>query len=146
MNFNHDWWFGPAYAGRVQETKRRCARGRMPEIKDAAAEQSPAFQTFLSEVEARTIVYLRDGFSYEIKEVITTGTTEALSFECTPTEEAYKVGAFVVTVPYDEIVRVEIFACHPKEKPEEMLSIKGFAHAMPPGKREERPVRGESME
>src|SRR5262249_44923667 len=111
------------------------------------AGQNNDFQQFLGEIEARTILYLRDGFSYEVKDVIALATSGSLSFECAPADEAYKVGAFVVTVPFDDIVRVEIFAVHPREKPEDMPSIKGFAGLQPHSKRpDDRGIRPESSE
>jgi|ERR1043166_2155294 hypothetical protein len=130
--FNHDWWFGGQFAARVEDAKDRCARARFPSIKAPQAGDNREFQTFLKEIEARTIVYVRDGFSYELKELIDTGTTAALTFECMPAEEAYKVGSFVVTIPYEEVARIEIFAVHSKEKPEDMLSIRGFGGSQPP--------------
>lgn len=148
MIFNYDWWFGSAYPTRLDEAKLRCTRAHYPNVTHEAAETDSAFQKFFKEVEARTILYLRDGFSYEVKEIIPLETTNALSFECMPTDDAYKVGAFVVTIPFDDIIRVEIFAVHPKEKPEDMPSIKGFSNIPGPhGKRpDERPQRSESAE
>ena len=147
MLFNHDWWFGGAFASRIDEAKRRCARLHFPDVKAETADKDQGFQRFFKEVEARTILYLRDGFSYEIREIIAQSTTGSLSFECTPADEAYKVGAFVVVVPFDDIVRVEIFAVHPREKPEDMPSIKGFAGPQLSMKRlEERASRSESSE
>lgn len=148
MIFNHDWWFGSAFTSRVNEAKQRCARARFPKLNPDKAEKDVAYQQFLKEIEARTIVYLRDGFSYEIKELIATETTQSVTFECLPADEAYKVGAFVVSAPYDDIVRVEIFAVHAKEKPEDMPSIKGFGGGQaPPGKRmDDRAIRPESSE
>ncbi len=43
-----------------------------------------------------------------------------------PADEAYRVGCFIVSVPFEDIVRVEIFAVHAQEKPEDNVSIKGF--------------------
>jgi len=53
-----------------------------------------------------------------------------------------------VTVPFDDIVRVELFAVHPSEKPEDMPSIKGFSSAQgPPHKRvDERANRPETVD
>ena len=148
MIFNYDWWFGNEYRARIDEAKRRCATSHFPRLDAAAAGNDKEFQKFLSEVESRSIVYLRDGFSYEIKELVHPGSTSALSFECAPADDAYKVGAFIVTVPFDDIARVEIFAVHPREKPEDLPSIKGFGSAQPPhGKRiDDRPVRLESSD
>jgi hypothetical protein len=125
--FNQEWWFDGAYQDRIDEAKRRCARNRFPELVDESAASHAPYLNFYNRLEARTIVYLRDSFSYEIKELIHRKTTSALTFECMAAEEAYKVGCFVVTVPYDDIVRVEIFAFPPDEKPEDMPLIKGFS-------------------
>jgi hypothetical protein len=147
MLFNHDWWFGGAFAARIEEARRRCARHHFPGLGAEALEKNRDYQMFLKDVEARTILYLRDGFSYEVKEIISLGTAGSLSFECTPADEAYKVGAFVVTVPFDDIVRVEVFAVHGKEKPEDMPSIKGFSSTQGPGKRmDDRGGRSEASE
>jgi hypothetical protein len=139
MQFNYDWWFGASYAERIEVAKRRCANNHFPDVASSAADADPAYTAFFNQLEGRTIIYLRDGFSYEIKELIKHPTTSSLTFECMPSDEAYKVGCFVVTVPFDEIVRVEIFAVHPNEKPEDMPSIKGFGgaqpHSMPPAQR-----------
>lgn len=129
MEFSYDWWYGGSYAGRVDTAKRRCVRGHFPDVNPEKAERNKAYNEFLRQLEARTILYLRDGFSYEVKELIKDATTSTLTFECMPADEAYKVGCFVVTVPFEDIVRVEIFAVHPEEKPEDMPSIKGFGSA-----------------
>ena len=129
MEFSNDWWYGGAYADRVDMAKGRCARGHFPDLNPDKAERNKAYTEFLRQLEARTILYLRDGFSYEVKELIQHPTTATLTFECMPADESYKVGCFVVTVPYEDIVRVEIFAVHPDEKPEDMPSIKGFGSA-----------------
>ncbi len=149
MIFDHDWWFGTAYGERVAEARNRCAAGHFPKFKASEAAKDPEYVRFLEQLEARTIVYLRDGFSYELRQTISQNTTGSLTFECMPADEAYKVGAFVVTVPFDEIVRVEVFAFHPREKPEDMPSIKGFAGGQPPpqpAKRDDRPPRREAQE
>ncbi len=41
-------------------------------------------------------------------------------------DEQYRVGSFIVSVPYDELIRVEVFAVHPSEKPEDVPLITGF--------------------
>ena len=53
----------------------------------------------------------------------------ALAFECVPVDENYKVGSIVIVVPYDDIARVEVFAVHPDEKPQENIRIPGFRSA-----------------
>lgn len=149
MVFNFDWWFDKCYDERVTEARTRCAQSHFPDLKPEKAESDSKFKTFLDELESRTIVYLRDGFSYEIKELIRNPNTTTLTFECMAADDAYKVGCFVVTVPFDDIVRVEVFAVHPQEKPEDMPSIKGFAHAQAPAapaRGDDRPSRGETTE
>ncbi|HWL94109.1 MAG TPA: hypothetical protein VNT79_11300 [Phycisphaerae bacterium] len=131
--FNYDWWFHGPYAERINEAKRRCCKVRFPELTADKIDKEARYKKFFGELEARTIIYLRDGFSYEIREIVGHPATTTLTFECMPADEAYKVGAFVVTLPFEDIVRVEIFAVHPTEKPEDTPSIKGFAgSAIPP--------------
>jgi len=149
MVFNFDWWFDTAYQQRVAEAKRRCVRSHFPKLSPDDTEKDLKCQEFLAELEARTLLYLRDGFSYEIKEIIEHPNTTTLTFECMAADEAYKVGSFVVTVPFEDIVRVEVFAVHPREKPEDMPAIKGFAHAQAPGapkRPDDHAGRGESPE
>ncbi len=147
MLFNYDWWFDGPYEERINEAKRRCSNSHFPDLSPEKTSDDAAYREFSEQLEARTIVYLRDGFSYELKEIIHQKTTMSLMFECMPADEAYKVGCFVVTIPFDDIVRVEIFAVHPEEKPEDMPSIKGFAGAQGPTPRgEERPVRRDPPE
>ena len=64
--------------------------------------------------------------SYEVADLCEVETRSHLVFECAPVDEQYKVGSFVVTVPFEEVVRVEVFAVHPSEKPEEAPQITGF--------------------
>lgn len=149
MLFDYEWWFGTSYRSNVEEAKLRCTRSHFPKVTAAKQADDKSFQQFLSQVDARTIIYLRDGFSYELKELIERKSTLTLTFECTPAEEVYKLGAFVIGVPFEEIVRVEVFAFHPKEKPEDMPSIKGFSSVQvgPPLKRvDERTARSEAPE
>lgn len=148
MLFNFDWWFDGAFQQRLDEAKKRCAQNHFPGVDVAKANGDTAYLEFYGQLEARTIVYLRDGFSYELKEIIRQSNTACLTFECMPADESYKVGCFVVTVPFDDIVRVEIFAVHPQEKPEDMPSIKGFGSAQgPPGQRmEDRQGRREPID
>jgi hypothetical protein len=150
MLFNADWFFGPEFEERLAEARRRCALAHHPALESGKADGNKDFKDFVGQLETRTVIYLRDGFSYEVKELIPRKTTTSLTFECTPTDEAYKVGSFVVTIPYDDIIRVEIFAFHPREKPEDMPAIKGFGgpHAAPsrPKRGEERPPRLEAAD
>lgn len=124
--FDYDWFTGPAFDRQKDQARRRCARKKFPNVSPAEESQHHGFMAFASELEVRTLVYLRDGFSYELKELVDTGLRSLLTFECEPLDEQYKVGAFVVSVLFEEIVRVEIFAVHPSEKPEDMPLITGF--------------------
>ena len=150
MIFNYDWWFGGEFKEKTGEARRRCALNHFPDLEPKKAAKDDKFKKFIDELEARTIVYLRDGFSYEIKEIIKTPTTGSMTFECMAADEAYKVGCFVVTVPFDDIVRVEVFAVHPSEKPEDMPAIKGFGSGkIPPSsthRQDDRPHRPEPTE
>ncbi|MBN2562128.1 MAG: hypothetical protein JXQ75_14475 [Phycisphaerae bacterium] len=134
MHFDYDWWFGGPYDERIELAKQRCTTEHFPDADSEKDREDEAHKKFHDELEARTIIYLRDGFSYEVKEILKHPTTGSLVFECMPADESYKVGCFVVTVPFEDVVRVEIFAVHPDEKPEDMPAIKGFASAQgPPG-------------
>lgn len=134
--FDYDWFHGSALTEQVEQAKVRCALKRFPD-ESVQSEWSSEAKGFLGELDTRTLIYLRDGFSYEIKEIVERGPKAHLTFECEPVEDQYKVGAFVVSVPYDEILRVEVFSVHPDEKPEDVPVITGFrgapdAHHAPP--------------
>jgi len=125
--FNYDWFAGQPYEAQKHAARVRCARKKFPDVTPDEADRHTAYQTFLKELEVRTVIYLRDGFSYEMKQIVDVGLrSDFLTFECEPVDEQYKVGAFVVAVPYDEINRVEVFAVHPAEKPEDVPVITGF--------------------
>jgi len=125
--FNYDWFTGSAFEAQKQEARKRCANKKFTEITPEKAAKHADYQKFLSELEVRTLIYLRDGFSYEMKEMVDIGLrNNLLTFECEPVDDQYKVGAFTVSVPFDEIVRVEVFAVHPSEKPEDIPVITGF--------------------
>jgi hypothetical protein len=147
MQFNFDWWFEAGYRERLDEARKRCTANHFPQIESSKRDSDPAYQQFLKQVEARTIIYLKDGFSYEIKDLLVNKNTTCLTFECMPSDEAYKVGCFIVTVPFDDVVRVEIFAVHPTEKPEDLMAIKGFGGTQAPGtpkRSEDRSTRSEA--
>lgn len=124
--FNYDWFHGAAFAQQKQEARDRCLRQHFPDVdfEDVDATQDAA--AYREGVEERALIYLRDGFSYEIREVADVTTKSHLVFECVPVDEQYKAGTFIVTVPFDEIVRVEIFAVHATEKPNDVPQITGF--------------------
>jgi hypothetical protein len=124
--FNYDWFYGPAYQEQQDEARWRCAANHFPDVAPAERDAHEGLTKLVSELDLRTLIYLRDGFSYEIKQIAEVGCKSHLVFECNPVDEHYKVGAFVVSVPFDEIVRVEVFAVHPQEKPEDFPQITGF--------------------
>ena len=110
---------------------------KYPQLDPESAANKPEYQRLSDELEVRVLVYLRDGFSYEMKEIVDIGLhNNLLTFECEPMDEQYKVGSFIVTVPFDEIARVEVFAVHPQEKPENVPFITGFRSG-PPQMRDE---------
>ena len=127
--FNYDWFTGPGFERQKEQARYRCARKKFPDVPPESAADHPEYQKFFSKLEVRTLVYLRDGFSYEMKGLVDLGLRSMLTFECEPVDEQYKVGAFVVSVLFEEIVRVEVFAVHPSEKPEDMPVITGFRNA-----------------
>ena len=123
--FNYDWFHGGGLQRQVEEAKRRCAVKKFPDV-DAKNNGSPDCTKYLSQLETRTILYLKDGLSYEMREMANMDTSSALAFECVPVDENYQVGAYVIVVPFEDIARVEVFAVHPDDKPEENLRIPGF--------------------
>ena len=124
--FDYDWFHGPAYQDQVEEAKRRCTVYKFPDLDPSEGEPPEEARNFFNELESRTLIYLRDGFSYEVRGMAEVGSKSHLVFECVPVDDRYKVGAFVVTVPFDEIVRVEVFAVHPSQKPDDLPQITGF--------------------
>jgi len=131
--FNYDWFHGAAYQQQKQVAKWRCAVQHFPDLDEEHAEDNEEFMKFFDQLEDRTLIYLRDGFSYEVKQIADVDTKSHLVFECVPVDEQYKVGAFVVTVPFEELVRVEVYAVHPTEKPEDLPQITGFRAGAEPG-------------
>ncbi len=125
--FNYDWFHGPGLQRQIDEAKSRCAGQKFP---DAACRKNgngtDEYDQYKQELETRIILYLKDGLSYEMKEIADIGMSSALAFECVPVDESYQVGAYVIVVPFEDIARVEVFAVHPEEKPEENIRIPGF--------------------
>jgi hypothetical protein len=134
--FDYDWFHGAALEQQEAEARRRCAGEHFPDVPAEEFAHRSDVSEFLQELEVRRLIYLRDGFSYELKSVARMASKTHLTFECEPVDEGYKVGAFVVAVPFEEITRVEIFAVHPAEKPEDMPAITGFRSKPepPPGR------------
>jgi hypothetical protein len=125
--FNFDWFHGPGLRRQIEEAKRRCAFRKFPEArKQKAGNGDSEFQQHVDQLETRTILYLKDGLSYEMREMVDIGMSSALAFECVPVDENYQVGAYVIVVPFEDIARVEVFAVHPDDKPQENIRIPGF--------------------
>lgn len=126
--FNYDWFHGGGLQRQVEEAKNRCAYKKFPQAKNNS-NGSPEFHAYRAQLETRTILYLKDGLSYEMREMANMGISSALSFECVPVDENYQVGAYVVVVPFEDIARVEVFAVHPDDKPQDNIRIPGFKSA-----------------
>lgn len=128
--FNYDWFHGAGLQRQVEEAKTRCAARRFAEARKGRGRNGKdEYRAYIDELETRIILYLKDGLSYEMREIADIGTSSALAFECVPVDENYQVGAYVIVVPFDDIARVEVFAVHPDEKPEENIRIPGFKSA-----------------
>jgi hypothetical protein len=127
--FNYDWFNGAGLQRMVDEASRRCAARQFPDVQPDNGEEPAEYVEYLNSLEARVILYLKDGLSYEMKDMADLGTSSALAFECQPVDESYKVGTFIVLVPFEDIARVEVFTVHPDDKPQENLRIPGFRAA-----------------
>ncbi len=126
MSFDHEWFRSEALSRQREEAVRRCVARQFPEADAEQIDKDEEITRFRSQLDVRTLIYLRDGFSYEVRELADVESESHLVFECEPVDEHYKVGAFVVTLPFDEIVRVEVFAVHPSQKPNDLPQITGF--------------------
>lgn len=122
--FNYDWFHGEGLRRLIDEAKDRCARRRFPDAQSGNG--SAALSAYRGALETRIILYMKDGLTYEMREMADIGTSSALAFECVPVDENYHVGAIVLVVPFEDIARVEVFAVHPDEKPQENIRIPGF--------------------
>ena len=127
--FTYEWFHQGGLQRLVDEARARCAAAKFPDCRGKSDNGSPEYLAYRDALETRTILYMRDGLTYEMKEIAQTGLSNALAFECVPVDENYKVGSIVIVAPYDDIVRVEVFAVHPDEKPQEALRIPGFRTA-----------------
>lgn len=124
--FDFDWFHGQQFEEQKAEAKWRCGLRRFPDLTRTDANDNEEFRQFWDNLKTRTLVYLRDGFSYELKEIADVSSKAHLTFECEPVDDHYKVGAFVISVPFDDLVRVEVFAVQSDEMPEEAPAITGF--------------------
>ncbi len=128
--FNFDWFHGPGLRRQIEEAKDRCTAKRFPEFrKSRSGNGHPEWREYREALETRIILYLRDGLSYEMREMVDIGISSALAFECMPVDENYQVGAYVIVVPFEDVARVEVFAVHPDEKPQDNIRIPGFRSA-----------------
>lgn len=134
--FDFDWFHRGGLAGLKQEAKRRCALKKYPLEAGQNGEDETRRADFMSDLYTRVIIYMKDGLTYEVRDITDLGQTQALAFECVPVDDSYKAGAIVIVTPYDDIARVEVFAVHPDEKPEEILRIPGFRTASADGARD----------
>lgn len=125
--FNYDWFHGSGLERQVEEAKDRCTARRFPDFRKKRKNNGDSEHRIYHEaLETRIILYLKDGLSYEMREIADIGMSSALAFECTPVDENYQVGAYVIVVPFEDIARVEVFAVHPDEKPQDNIRIPGF--------------------
>ncbi len=128
--FDYDWFHGPAYEQQQQSARRRVALRQYPDVSADAVSDHADCRAFMEALECRTLIYLRDGFSYEIGALADDVSSKVhLTFESEPSDDLYKVGAFVVTVLFEDICRVEVYAVHPTDKPENKPMITGFRSA-----------------
>jgi len=126
--FNFDWFRGGGLERLVEEAKDRCAVKKFPDM-EKGGNGSSEYLAYRDALETRVILYLRDGLTYEMREIAEMGMSSALAFECVPVDDNYKVGAIVIVVPFEDIARVEVFAVHPDEKPQDNIRIPGFRSA-----------------
>jgi len=127
--FDYEWFHQGGLQRLVDEARTRCARKKFPEENGKNGDAAPDYHAYRDSLETRTILYIRDGLTYEMKEITDVCTTRALAFECVPVDENYKVGAIVIVTPYEDIARVEVFAVSPEEKPQDNIRIPGFRAA-----------------
>ncbi len=124
--FDHEWFAGRGFVEQRDEAKWRCALRRFDQFTRENALDDGEFVQFWDDLKIRTLVYLRDGFSYEVKEVVDVASRAHFTFECEPVDDQYRVGAFIISLPYEDIVRIEVFAVPQEEMPEDMPAITGF--------------------
>jgi hypothetical protein len=124
--FDFEWFTGHCYEEQLNEARWRCALRRFPDFDRDTGMNDPEFAQFFEALKTRSLIYLRDGFSYELRDVTDVASRGHLTFECEPVDEQYRVGCFVISVPFEDVVRVEIYAVPPDEMPDEMPAITGF--------------------
>ena len=67
--FDYDWFHGPAFGQQKEEARWRCALQHFPNLDPKQAREDQEFTKFHSGLEERTLIYLRDGFSYEVRQI-----------------------------------------------------------------------------
>lgn len=134
--FNYDWFHNGGLERLVAEARDRCAARKFPTLDPSEREDDEDFQGYRAALDTRVILYMKDGLTYEMKELADVGSSSALTFECVPVDDNYRVGAIVLVLPFEDVARVEVFAVHPEEKPTENLRIPGFRAASHDGVRE----------
>lgn len=123
--FNYDWFHSGGLQRQIMEARRRCGYKKFPEARGSKA-PGVEFEAYCNALHTRIVLYMKDGLTYEMKEIADIGTASAMAFECVPVDENYQVGSYVIVVPFEDIARVEVFAVHPDDKPQETLRIPGF--------------------
>ncbi|MFQ5806728.1 MAG: hypothetical protein ACE5I3_09785, partial [Phycisphaerae bacterium] len=103
--FNYEWFHHGGLQGLIDEARDRCAAKKFPQHRAKDSDGSPEYMAYRAGLETRIILYMRDGLTYEMKEIAPTGMSSALAFECVPVDENYKVGSIVIVAPYDDIAR-----------------------------------------
>lgn len=134
--FDHDWFHNGGLEKLVADARHRCAARHFADARRPAGRDSAEYERYFELLDTRVILYLKDGLTYELKEISQAGLCGALAFECVPVDENYKTGAIVLIVPFEDIARVEVFAVHPDDKPTENLKIPGFRSGAAEGVRE----------
>ncbi len=124
--FNYDWFHNGGLDRQLLEAKRRCAFKKLADVGSSMDEGTTEFQEYLERLDTRVILYMKDGLTYEMKEMAEIGMSSALAFECVPVDENYRLGAIVLVAPFEDIARIEVFAVHPDDKPIENFRIPGF--------------------
>jgi hypothetical protein len=126
--FNYDWFHNGGLQRLIEEAKERCTAKEFAGRKKSS-NGSAERVAHRNSLEIRIILYMKDGLTYEMKEMADIGMSSALAFECVPVDDNYKVGSIVLVVPFEDIARVEVFAVHPDQKPQENIRIPGFRSA-----------------
>lgn len=132
--FDYEWFHKGGLARLQAEAKRRCSFKKAAANRRGEPSERDA-QALLDVLETRIILYMKDGLTYEMKEPATeVGNSNSLAFECVPVDENYKAGSIVLVVPFEDIARVEVFAVHPDDKPQDNIRIGGFRAGGEPGR------------